>query len=222
MFTFILQIRQMVDGHPEFYLFAVYSAVIWMLWSQGRAVAPLPPLHRHVHRHDECRRPRRGRATRPLPRRHRPHGRAAARRDHRRHQRRTQPGPRGGLRRVRPARPLDAHPDPRQAQRRQDRHRDVERRHHRARRLRHRLDAGTLDELVRSRSPTSPSAASPPASASSSPSARWITRWADWLENSRALYSMPAQSVLGQIGCLPGRTIAFRRDDPRCGSWTSS
>ena len=40
----------------------------------------------------------------------------------------------------------------------------------------------------------------------------WITRWADWLENSRALYSMPAQSVLGQVGCLPGRTIAFRRD----------
>ena len=39
----------------------------------------------------------------------------------------------------------------------------------------------------------------------------WITRWADWLENSRALYSMPAQSVLGQVGCLPGRTIAFRR-----------
>ncbi|TAK70945.1 MAG: glycosyltransferase [Actinomycetota bacterium] len=38
-----------------------------------------------------------------------------------------------------------------------------------------------------------------------------ITRWADWLENSRALYSMPAQSVLGQVGCLPGRTIAFRR-----------
>src|SRR5215217_2691918 len=23
---------------------------------------------------------------------------------------------------------------------------------------------------------------------------------------------MPAQSVLGQVGCLPGRTIAFRRD----------
>jgi hyaluronan synthase len=38
-----------------------------------------------------------------------------------------------------------------------------------------------------------------------------ITRWADWLENSRAKYSMPAQSVLGQVGCLPGRTIAFRR-----------
>jgi hyaluronan synthase len=43
------------------------------------------------------------------------------------------------------------------------------------------------------------------------PERAWITRWADWLENSRALYSMPAQSVLGQIGCLPGRTIAFRR-----------
>jgi hyaluronan synthase len=43
------------------------------------------------------------------------------------------------------------------------------------------------------------------------PTRSWITRWADWLENSRALYSMPAQSVVGQIGCLPGRTIAFRR-----------
>ena len=39
-----------------------------------------------------------------------------------------------------------------------------------------------------------------------------ITRWADWLENSRAKYSMPAQSVLGSVGCLPGRTIAFRRE----------
>lgn len=38
-----------------------------------------------------------------------------------------------------------------------------------------------------------------------------LTRWADWLENTRALYAMPAQSVLGQVGCLPGRTIAFRR-----------
>lgn len=44
------------------------------------------------------------------------------------------------------------------------------------------------------------------------PERRWMTRWADWLENSRALYSMPAQSVVGQVGCLPGRTIAFRRE----------
>jgi len=43
------------------------------------------------------------------------------------------------------------------------------------------------------------------------PERSWITRWADFLENTRALYSMPAQSSLGQIGCLPGRTIAFRR-----------
>ncbi|WP_213814632.1 glycosyltransferase family 2 protein [Glaciihabitans sp. dw_435] len=43
------------------------------------------------------------------------------------------------------------------------------------------------------------------------PERSWITRWADWLENSRALYSMPMQSVVGQVGCLPGRTIAFRR-----------
>jgi hyaluronan synthase len=39
----------------------------------------------------------------------------------------------------------------------------------------------------------------------------FLLRWADWIENSRALYSMPAQSVLGCVGCLPGRTIAFRR-----------
>ncbi|MCV2396024.1 glycosyltransferase [Actinotalea sp. M2MS4P-6] len=44
------------------------------------------------------------------------------------------------------------------------------------------------------------------------PSRSWITRWADWLENTRSLYSMPAQSTLGQVGCLPGRTIAFRRE----------
>lgn len=44
------------------------------------------------------------------------------------------------------------------------------------------------------------------------PERSWITRWADWLENTRSLYSMPAQSVVGQVGCLPGRTIAFRRD----------
>lgn len=43
------------------------------------------------------------------------------------------------------------------------------------------------------------------------PNRTFLTRWADWLENSRALYSMPAQSVLGAVGCLPGRTIAFRR-----------
>jgi len=39
-----------------------------------------------------------------------------------------------------------------------------------------------------------------------------LTRWADWMESVRNEYSMPAMSVLGTVGCLPGRTIAFRRD----------
>jgi hyaluronan synthase len=39
-----------------------------------------------------------------------------------------------------------------------------------------------------------------------------LTRWADWLESVRSQYSLPAMSVLGTVGCLPGRTIAFRRD----------
>jgi hyaluronan synthase len=43
------------------------------------------------------------------------------------------------------------------------------------------------------------------------PSRSVLTRWADWLENIRNEYSMPAMSVLGTVGCLPGRTIAFRR-----------
>jgi hyaluronan synthase len=37
-----------------------------------------------------------------------------------------------------------------------------------------------------------------------------LTRWADWMESVRNEYSMPAMSVLGTVGCLPGRTIAFR------------
>jgi len=39
-----------------------------------------------------------------------------------------------------------------------------------------------------------------------------LTRWADWMESVRNEYSMPAMSVLGTVGCLPGRTIAFRRE----------
>lgn len=38
---------------------------------------------------------------------------------------------------------------------------------------------------------------------------RW-TRWAEWMESIRNAYSMPAMSVLGTVGCLPGRTIALR------------
>ena len=85
------------------------------------------------------------------------------------------------------------------------------RRHRRARRQRHGLDAGHA----------APSCVKPFADArrrrghhpAAHPRAErcFLTRWADWMENSRALYSMPAQSVLGAVGCLPGRTIAFRR-----------
>jgi hyaluronan synthase len=39
-----------------------------------------------------------------------------------------------------------------------------------------------------------------------------LSRCADWMEDIRATYSLPAMSVLGQVGCLPGRTIALRRD----------
>jgi hyaluronan synthase len=36
------------------------------------------------------------------------------------------------------------------------------------------------------------------------PSRSVLTRWADWLEGVRSEYSMPAMSVLGTVGCLPG------------------
>jgi len=39
-----------------------------------------------------------------------------------------------------------------------------------------------------------------------------LSRWADWMESLRNEYAMPAMSVLGTVGCLPGRTIAFRRE----------
>jgi hyaluronan synthase len=42
------------------------------------------------------------------------------------------------------------------------------------------------------------------------PARHILTRWADWMESLRNEYAMPAMSVLGTVGCLPGRTIAFR------------
>lgn len=38
-----------------------------------------------------------------------------------------------------------------------------------------------------------------------------LTRFADWMEHMRIQLSMPAMSHFGTVGCLPGRTIAFRR-----------
>jgi hyaluronan synthase len=38
-----------------------------------------------------------------------------------------------------------------------------------------------------------------------------VRRFADWLEDLRYHFTVPAQSVFGQVGCLAGRTIAYRR-----------
>lgn len=38
-----------------------------------------------------------------------------------------------------------------------------------------------------------------------------VRRLADWLEDLRYHLTVPAQSVFGQVGCLAGRTIAYRR-----------
>jgi hyaluronan synthase len=39
-----------------------------------------------------------------------------------------------------------------------------------------------------------------------------IAKICEWMENVRFSLSMPAQSSVGAIGCLPGRAIAFRKD----------
>ena len=38
-----------------------------------------------------------------------------------------------------------------------------------------------------------------------------VRRFADWLEDLRYHLTVPAQSIFGQVGCLAGRTIAYRR-----------
>jgi hyaluronan synthase len=45
-----------------------------------------------------------------------------------------------------------------------------------------------------------------------SPGKNILTRWSDWFELLRTSYSLPAMSVRGAVGCLPGRTIAFRTE----------
>ena len=100
--------------------------------------------------------------------------------------------------------------DRRQAKRAPGRRRTGQRRHRGPRRLRHHLDqrhpARTGQAVRRSRigGVTTRQRIIDPARSV-------LTRWADWLENVRNEYSMPAMSVLGTVGCLPGRTIAFRR-----------
>jgi hyaluronan synthase len=43
------------------------------------------------------------------------------------------------------------------------------------------------------------------------PGANAVRRRADWIEDVRYHLTVPAQSVFGQVGCLAGRTIAYRR-----------
>jgi hyaluronan synthase len=44
-----------------------------------------------------------------------------------------------------------------------------------------------------------------------SPGDNPVRRLADWIEDIRYHLTVPAQSVFGQVGCLAGRTIAYRR-----------
>ena len=39
-----------------------------------------------------------------------------------------------------------------------------------------------------------------------------VRRLANWIEDLRYHTTVPAQSVFGQVGCLAGRTIAYRRE----------
>ena len=43
------------------------------------------------------------------------------------------------------------------------------------------------------------------------PGANAVRRLANWIEDVRYHLTVPAQSVFGQVGCLAGRTIAYRR-----------
>jgi hyaluronan synthase len=43
------------------------------------------------------------------------------------------------------------------------------------------------------------------------PDGNRVRRLADWIEDLRYALTVPAQSIFGQVGCLAGRTIAYRR-----------
>ncbi|WP_144801364.1 glycosyltransferase family 2 protein [Curtobacterium sp. BH-2-1-1] len=211
MFTFILQIRQMVEGHPEFYLFAVYSAVIWLLWLlkvvlsaryrpytgtfTGTTSVVVPVVDEPI----DLFRDVIGRMVEQRP------GEIIVVINGARNAaleavcdefaplvRWTHtpiPGKRNAVKVGTEMSTGD---------------------------ITVLVDSdtvwtdGTLEELLKPFADDSVGGVTT-RQRILEPTRSWITRWADWLENSRALYSMPAQSVLGQIGCLPGRTIAFRR-----------
>ncbi len=74
-----------------------------------------------------------------------------------------------------------------------------------------RVGARTRSPSCCGRSPTRASAASRRARRVFEPGDNPVRRLADWIEDIRYHLTVPAQSVFGQVGCLAGRTIAYRR-----------
>jgi hyaluronan synthase len=68
----------------------------------------------------------------------------------------------------------------------------------------------TLGELLRPFADPSVGGATP-RQAISDPRANAVRRLAEWMEDVRYHLTVPAQSLFGQVGCLAGRTIAYRR-----------
>jgi cellobiuronic acid synthase len=71
-------------------------------------------------------------------------------------------------------------------------------------------EPGTLQELLRPFSDPRVGGVTP-RQAIFDPHANRVRGLADWMEDLRYHVVVPAQSVFGQVGCLAGRTIAYRR-----------
>jgi hyaluronan synthase len=69
---------------------------------------------------------------------------------------------------------------------------------------------GALDELLRPFADPRVGGVTP-RQAISDPRRNAVRRLADWMEDLRYHLTVPAQSRFGQVGCLAGRTIAYRR-----------
>jgi hyaluronan synthase len=71
-------------------------------------------------------------------------------------------------------------------------------------------EPGTLAELLRPFADPRVGGVTP-RQAVLEPGTNPVRRLADWIEDVRYHLTVPAQSVFGQVGCLAGRTIAYRR-----------
>jgi hyaluronan synthase len=71
-------------------------------------------------------------------------------------------------------------------------------------------EPGTLQELLRPFADPRVGGVTP-RQAIFDPHRNAVRRLADWIEDIRYHLTVPAQSVFGQVGCLAGRTIAYRR-----------